>query len=309
MSYLDIYRRKMKIQGGNIVGSDVKSTEDYVNIEFKNDPSYREASLNLYNNNKVDIRIIEDKADLFRKYFLFRPNYKISKGSYIEVDGKHFIIENCFLKDVYPKAEALMCNIEIMVQGQSRPIPAYGNNTTYGTKGLRDNGYFKEHDAKLKIFVQANDETRRYFEGMRLLIKVRSNHMSNNKEFVAYQIAKKDFVVLDGVYVLETELTSVSPLDDLENGIAYNERFGNIEEYEECNIIGSEKIKVGSIYNYKLQPEKLDVIYELDNENYATIVEESNNECKVRAIKSQGVITLLAKKNQNILSKKDIIIY
>lgn len=309
MRYLDTYRRKMKLQGGSVVASNVKSTEDYVNMEFKNDPSYREAILNLNSNNKVDIRIIEDKADLFRKYFLFRPNYQILKGSYIYVDGSYFIIENCFLKELYPKAEALICNIEVMVKGQSRPMPAYGNNTTYGTKGLKDNGYFKEYDAKLKMMVQANDETKRYFEGMRLLIKVRSNHITNDKEFVAYKITKKDFAVLDGIYILETELTPLTPLDDLKNGIAYNEKFENEKPSEDHEILGVDKIRVGNTEEYKINPENLNITYELDEDIHAEIVEQSNGICKIKGLKSNGIVTLSAKLGQDVVSTKDIIIY
>lgn len=299
----------MSLQGGSIVKSSIKSTEDYLELEFRNDPSYRLAELNLKNGQTIDVRIIEDKADLFRKYFLFRPSYKIINGSYLRIEEGVFIIENHFLKDLYPKAEALMCNLSIMVKGQTHPIPAYGNNTTYGTKGLKDNGYFKEQDAKLKIVIQANDETERYYEGMRLLIRVRSGHMTKNNEFVAYKIMKKDFVVLDGIYILETALTSLSPLDDLENGIAYNERFENDKPSEEYQIMGVDKIKVGRTECYELNPKRIDVVYEIDDISYAEITEQANGICKIKALKSQGIITLSARCGTEILDEKDLILY
>lgn len=309
MSYLDTYKRKMKFQGGSAVNANVKDTKVYIDMEFKNDPSYKLAMIDFDKSNKVDSRFMESKSNTFKKYFLFRPDYIIKDGSYITTEQGTFIIESHTMKDLYPKAEALYCNFKIITKIQSDFIYAHANDTAYGTKGIQDNGYFKEQDSRLRIWIKANDITKNYYEGMRFLVRNESIHISEKDEFMAYEVTKKSFSVTSGLYILETIVVPLSPLDDLKNGIAYNEKFENERPVESYEILGLDKIRVGQIGEYKVEPENLNVIYELDYDIYAQIFEQYNGICKIKGLKNKGIVTLSAKLGQDIISTKDIIVY
>lgn len=239
------------------------------------------------------------------RYLATRVTSKIKRGDYLEFDNEYynngiFMVYSGMDNHKFNKqAKIRECNQTLNCKGQSKPIPCIVDNTAYGVKGEKDNGYFLEFDARLKILVQKNKETDRYYEGMRFIF--------NNK--VAYKVTKVDDVVLNGIYILETTLTPLSPLDDLKNNIAYNERFDNEKPVESYQILGFNKIRVGQIEEYKIEPENLNVIYELDDDIHAQIFKQDNGTCKIKGLKSNGIVTLSAKIGQNIVSTKDIIVY
>lgn len=224
----------------------------------------------------------------------------LQRGNYIEYNKSiHMIMTKVDEESFYKKCKIRECNQTLNCKGQSKPIPCIADNTTYGVKGIKDNGYFIEVDARLKLMVQKNKETDRYYEGMRFIF--------NNK--TAYQVTKVDDVVLNGIYVLETMLVPLSPLDDLENNIAYNEKFENEKPSEDYEILGVDKIRVGNTEEYKINPENSNIAYELDEDIHAQILEQSDGICKIKGLKSNGIVTLSAKLGQDVVSTKDIIIY
>lgn len=227
-------------------------------------------------------------------------NVSIDRGDYVKYNNStYMIVTKVDEESFYQKCKIRECNQTLNCKGQSKPIPCIADNTTYGIKGIKDNGYFVEGDARLKLWVQKNKETDRYYEGMRFIF--------NNK--FSYQVTKIENIVSCEIYVIETTLASLSPLDDLENNIAYNEKLEDNKPQENHEIIGSEKIKVGQTETYKLEPQRLDIVYEIDDASYATITEQSSGECKVKALKSNGIVTLSAKCGTEVISQKDIIIY
>lgn len=222
----------------------------------------------------------------------------IDRGNYVEHKGStYMIVTKVDEESFYQKCKIRECNQTLNCKGQLNPIPCVVDNTVHGT-GVKDNGYFVEYDSRLKILVQKNKETDRYYVGMRFIF--------NNK--FSYEITKLDDITSNEIYMMELVLSPLSPLDDLENNIAHNEKLEDnpLESYE---IIGVDRIKVGQTETYKLEPQRLDITYEIDDTSYATIVEQLSGECKVRTLKSNGIITLSAKCGTEIISQKDIIIY
>lgn len=224
----------------------------------------------------------------------------INRGDYVEHKNSiYMIVTKVDEESFYQKCKIRECNQTLNCKGQSKPISCIADNTAYGVRGVQDNGHFIEGDSRLKILVQKNKETDKYYEDMRFIF--------NNK--ISYKITKIENIVSYEIYVIEMEWTPLSPLDDLENNIAYNEKLEDNKSPENYEIIGVDKIKVGQTSTYKLEPQRLDIVYEIDDKNYAIITEQQNGECKVKALKQNGIITLSAKYNSEIISKKDIIIY
>ena len=221
----------------------------------------------------------------------------INRGNYVEYKSStYMIVTKVDEESFYQKCKIRECNQTLNCKGQSKPIPCVVDNTVHGT-GVKDNGYFIEYDSRLKILVQKNRETDRYYIGMRFIF--------NNR--FCYKITKIDNITSNEIYMIELVLSSLSPLDDLENNIAYNEKLEDNKPPENYKIIGADKIKVGQISTYKLEPQRLDIVYEIDDKNYAVITEQQNGECKVKALKSNGIVTLSAKCDTEILDEFNII--
>lgn len=299
MSYLNTYKKRIMLNGSTELETITNDSKDFINSEFKNDPSYKLAILkkNDFEEHEVDIRVVNVDNFTSKKRIYLRPDFKINKGDYIVYDSKTVLVEEIEENLLSPYAKVTICNQTLNCKGQLNPIPCVVDYTVHGT-GVKDNGYFIEYDSRLKILVQKNKETDRYYVGMRFIF--------NNK--FSYEITKLDNITSNEIYMMELILSPLSPLDDLENNIAHNEKLedNSPESYE---IIGADKIKVGQMETYKINPLKLDIVYELDDKNYATIVEQQNGECKVKALKSNGIVTLSAKCDSEIISKKDIIIF
>lgn len=221
----------------------------------------------------------------------------INRGNYVEYKSStYMIVTKVDEESFYQKCKIRECNQTLNCKGQSKPIPCVVDNTVHGT-GVKDNGYFVEYNSRLKILIQKNKETDRYYIGMRFIF--------NNR--FCYKITKIDNITSNEIYMIELVLSSLSPLDDLENNIAYNEKLEDNKPSESYEIIGVDKIKVGQTSTYKLEPQRLDIIYEIDDKNYATIAEQQNGECKVKALKQNGIITLSVKCDTEILDEFNII--
>lgn len=220
----------------------------------------------------------------------------IDRGNYVEhKNSTYMIVTKVDEESFYQKCKIRECNQTLNCKGQLSPIPCVVDNTVHGT-GVKDNGHFIEYDSRLKILVQKNKETDRYYVGMRFIF--------NNK--FSYEITKLDNITSNEIYMMELILSPLSPLDDLENNIAHNEKLedNSPESYE---IIGVDKIKAGQTETYRIKPSRLDIVYEIDDTSYAIITEQKNGECKVKALKSNEIITLSAKCGAETLDEFNII--
>lgn len=311
IKYIDVYKKKIKNSGSNMAESISNSTIYLNNKMFKEDISYREAYLNLDKKQKIDTRFRESKSDQFTKYFLTRPNEKITPGSYVTTKDGTFLVVEFSMDNIFPKVGTLTCN-QIFNITKDSYLPVHLNNTTYGVKGSKDNDIFKEFDAKMKGYIQANDMSVKIYEGMRILIPNLSKHfiydIDKKHMWVAYQVLKRDPSVIEGVYVLEMQLVPLSPLDDLENGIAYNDKFEeeSIDEMEK--IYGDDSLRINQIKKYEIDKiNNPNIKFELSN-NKAKILNSTSKICEIQGI-SNGITTLNAKINDRVIACINIMIY
>lgn len=332
MNYFELYKNRFKDLGNSTSENRVINMTNNIESLFKDDGSYREAIINFNSNNKIDCRFSESPSNLFEKYFLFKPSdfNNVEDGMYLEIDEGVFLLSELNLDKIYRKGKAFVCNSILKAKGL-KDMPCYADNTTYGVKGLQDNDYFKESDKRLKIKVQANDTTVNYYEGQRFLFGSNSSFTDSNKtknEFVCYKVTSKDFTVLKNQYVLELTKDQLQPsLDDLENGIAYNEKVieapkeenvdiinkGNIIEdniTEDSNvepniILSSDKCKVGENMIISITPMNAELI----TDEFGKLELIGRGRYKFTGIKSGDYATLQLVKGDKILKEDYILIY
>lgn len=232
-------------------------------------------------------------------------NTQIQRGDYIKyLDDKEEVIYIVFSRvdnhKAFKKAKMRYCNQSLMCKGQPYPIPCVADNTTYGTKGVKDNTYFEERDARLKIWVQKNKWTDKYRENMRFIF----NHR------ICYEVTKIDDTVLDGIYVMECILDSITSLDDLDKNIAYNEDFDkdkieNIENNVDITL-SSDKCKINETVTIKILPidGELKIINDIGKLNLI-----SPGVYNFTGIKSNDYAELQLIKNGQVLKETYIYVY
>ncbi|MBM7835738.1 hypothetical protein [Clostridium sardiniense] len=234
----------------------------------------------------------------------------IKRGDYIEYKDNgeevvYIVLSRVDNHKVYLKTKIRYCNQTLMCEGQPYPIPCVADNTTYGTKGVKDNNYFEERDARLKIWVQKNQWTDRYKENMRFVF----NHRT------CYEITKIDDTVLDGIYVMECILDSITSLDNLKDNIAYNKNLlksvdDNAErpsdDTTEPNIIlNTDKCKVGEIIDISITP----INATLQTDDYGKLTLISPGKYSFAGVKSGDYATLQLVKEDKLLKEEYILIY
>lgn len=234
----------------------------------------------------------------------------LTEGSMVEITNKERFLVMSKIENIndYSQGYGTYCNQEIKLS-KNKKIYCVMDNTTYGVKGLKDNGTFKELDAKMKCFVQANNLALNFYEGMRVLVVNKSDHFDGeiplDKKWVCYEVIKIDHAVMEGLYVMEMQMTPLTPLDDLINGIAHNEGF-NVGDLE-YKIEGLDVIYVGKKYAYEIIPSNKDVVFEVDD-NCVDIISQGSGNCEIIGL-SQGMATLKAKINDSIVAEFNIMVF
>lgn len=311
MDYFDLYKARCEFIGTSTSENRVINMKDNIERDFQNDATYRKAYINFDENNTIDCRYSEDEADLFKKYFLFKPSDsdRVINGMYITTKKGTFLISETNMSDIYKKAEAYICNVNLRVKGLP-DMPCFADNTTYGVKGLKDIYYYKESDKKLKIKVQANNITLKYFEGQRFLFGSNSEFITDmdvKNEWVCYNITSKDFIVLDNQYVLELTKTALMPgKDDFINGIAWNEENSVLNSLEKEETNKEEVIEKSQTVepNMDLKVTKLK-----GGESLEIKAEPNNAELKVigTSVKLEKMKEGLYKITANVVKKPEVI--
>lgn len=321
MDYYELYRQRALMNGDSESNHRVINMTDNIERSFANDPSYRKAKIN-FTDKEVDVRFSENKASLFLKYFLFRPrDYEIAKdGTYLTIDEGTFILSESVMNSIYKKSEAYYCNQVLKAKGL-KDMYCFADNTTYGVKGLKDNDYFKESDKKLKIIVQANNTTLKYYEGQRFLFGSQSAFTTSNdvkNEWVCYTITSKDFTVLKNQYVLELTKGVIEPSkDDLINGVAYNdlavtdegkENKPDVEDTKPEIIVKQSKIKASERLKVTINPKN--AVLESASDRIK-ITHIKDNEYEMLGIKGKVMeyVDINLKENDKILLTKKILVY
>lgn len=288
MSYLDIYKKRVGNGGANVLETRTNIGKRQINYNFTKAHGYYKAKLyETYADDGKDIDIVvKSTTSGLEKSIMFRPDTEVGTGAYVSYNKRTYIIREVDVDQIIPKATAFLCNRHINIKGYNKDLPCYTNSTTYGSKGILDQGKFYELDSKTKIYIQLNEVTETIKIGQRIMFANR----------YVYKITEIDDLVFPNMLTIVAERDETLPMDDFENNLAWNS-YDSIEEPKQASrtignrIAGSEKIKLNESGVYTINKP---VTWSIDDESIVTIV--SHNETTVELFGAKrGWVTLTAK--------------
>lgn len=313
MSYFSVYKNRIKRKGSNIRESRERDSKNLINRNFESIDGYKEATLlvpNDYNNNSdvgspFDL-VIHSTQDELKKYFMLRPDTKIPNGSYVSINNENrtYIVNTVDMDNIAPSATVYLCNEKLKMKGCPFIFPIYENSTTFGTKGIVDNGgsKFLELDSKTRAYVQYNKFTDKIPLGYRFIFK--------NK--YVYSVTEVDHMVYDHL-IMTLRITERHPDDDFENEIAWNETdidFSDLlddKQIQETYILdGKFTLSVGESEEYFSN----NTVAQWDINKIsgdANIISEDNVSIHIRGT-TKGVIELVATLDNGGRATKNILI-
>lgn len=314
--YYDFSPNEAKINSGKLIFEQhmlkgIEGEDVFINDDKESTRVLIQNTLNTMNENKEE-RSIQ-----------VTMNTKLKRGDYIKYkdnneDVTYLIISRVDNHKAYLKAKMRYCNQTLICEGQPYPIKCIADNTTYGTKGVKDNSYYEERDDRLKVWVQKNEWTDRYKENMRFIF--------DNK--IVYEVTKINGAILDGLYIMEMILSTLKPgLDKPELNIAENgtlldevqttnnkvEKQQVNEEKTEENVEPSMDLNVSKLHggeslNIKVQPKSAEL--KVVGENIITEkVEDGLYKLIAQVTKKPNVVKVSLVFDNKEVIKKGILIY
>lgn len=214
---MDLYKYRRRLANDTAMDAMLDHTKAIVDNTFHEAPNFKEVFLNGI---KLEARI-DTENDNNQLSILFRPNTQIYKGDIIEIDSKHWLVNNTLDDSIYPTAYVDLCNEWLRwidENGTSLVYPAVINNKTYGLN-QDENEYIIFGENILIIKVQYNNDTKK--------IKPLTRFIIND---LPYEIQGIDAIsnvnVGKGFMELKAEQTLLEVTDDLETDVANNEGSG-----------------------------------------------------------------------------------
>lgn len=160
----------------------------------------------------------ENKED---RSFMVDIDTIIKSGDYIKYEDEIYIIITDIdkYKDYYKICKIRKCiqtiNIQPWKDKNIKPMPCWGDNTSYGVKGKIDTTFFTTTDGKFQFKVQRNEYTDMLDKDIRIMF---------NHKYV-YKIVEIENIKNENIYVITVDKDEILDKDDRENNIAYNECF------------------------------------------------------------------------------------
>lgn len=252
-----------------------------------------------------------DKKALDEKNMYTKISENIDVGCYIYFDSSFWLVIFKEHKTINDKKHFIVrrCNqfVNYKYKGKVYKIPVSIENLTMYSDGLADGVNISTEDAKRQIWYGNNPITRLLKVGTRVMLThntvFRITHI-NDFEFVGNETGS------DGIIKALVLQTGVLKQDDLENNIAYNDNSEIAQEDENLEIIGSDRIYVGSYKDYNIN--KSSILFELEDTPYAKLENINDNTCRVIISSNSNCIgksiTLIAKNNNEVVDRKKILI-
>lgn len=308
MSYLDILK-KINKNAMNTTEAMVLNGKAIETMLFKNDPSYRLATLKTPDMNifPLDIRIKNNSTETEYRKFILLPNTKtVDCGSIIAIDeGDYLCVDNMEYNSTSPTIKAKRCNQELVIN-KDISFPCITSNQSYGAKTNSSSDFITFPDVKLSIDVQANKITRKLPSGYRFIFE-------NSKSDI-YKIIDRTMNISKGIIEITCEKDSCLQYDDLKNNIAYQTiediDFENdddiVVEYE---IDGLKVIRVNRIEEYNINFSEKNGKFEIidsSNENDYEVISKTNENIKLKAL-NIGFVTIGYIINDKVVCQHDVI--
>ena len=307
MSYLDVYKKKLQVQGGNISNDRKLISQGIIDLSFIDDPSYKKAKLSKIDltQEDIDIRVVNVDRSVSDKKIYVRPETVIDEGCVISYEDKSYLVTEFEDNLISPMCKCSLCNQTLKLPS-GKEYPCVIANDSYGSKINLSNDFIGQIDTKLKIQLQANEDVLNE-------VKLDLRYIFNHSKFDIFKCTDINTSVNKGVITMIAKKdVYLEGLDDLENNMAFNdETEDGTQEPTEYSIIGNDKIKINVEHTYTINPIDGNIVFSLDEysiENkIATIISQSNGECIVKANVTDEIITLNCSLNGEIVTSKDIV--
>lgn len=299
----DIYKKRLQINGGSMVGEHVRDTEIFMAQNFKDDPSYKVGILKKSDltNIEIELRVVNtDKPHLKKMYLI--PNNISEIGDYISFvkndKVRNYLVTGFEDNLISGCAYVKECN-QLLRLPSGKTYPCIVSNDSYGSKTNLSNDFIGEVDTKAKIEVQANIDTLSECD-----LDVR--YMFNNSKFDIFKTNDINTSINKGLITMINKKDNYLPtLDKLEDNYCYQGKPDN-QPTEEYIIMGNDNIIINKEYTYSIEP-FTDVVFELDeysvSNNIAEIINSTNYSCTIIAYKTGEFIELSTTVDGNKVTK------
>lgn len=312
MSYFDLYKKKLNKNGNNIREKREKDSKSALDRNFTIMGGYKECTLTEpqdVNENFGEGRpfevVIKSGTEELKKDFLFRPNTHVKNGSYISINNEDrtYIVNTVNRDEILPVAHCYLCNDVIRIKGCPVDFPIYENSTTFGTKGIVDNGgsKFLELDSKTRAYLQFNKFTSRIPLGYRFIFKHK----------YVFSVTEIDHMVYDHL-IVTMKITEKHPNDDFENNIAWNAEDIDFSDLlndkiqdESLFIDGVPSLRVGATTEYFINHDNVQWSFKGDGD--IEIVARDGESVMILGVE-KGIVTLIATTDSGITIHKNILI-
>lgn len=296
MSYFERYKKRATKNG--VTQSELmrNQSKDYLERTFSHVVGCVKV---LVNETRETEMVIKSLADDLEQVAIAKPSEKVNIGDYLRFNDRLWLVKSLNLDQLSPICRVLYCNQALNASWFKSPIPCHANNTTYGSKGVIDNGSkFLELDAKTKLYIQKNEETDLLYLGFRFIF---------NNRYV-YRVTEVENTIYHGIYVVTCQMDEANDMDDFENNLAYNRKIvkpPNKEPDQEPGtdfppvvspsspptLVGDQMIRTRQSAVCRLE-NGLALNWSVDDESLVSLFSLSPNEVQLTASKKTGWVTL-----------------
>lgn len=240
MSYIDLYRKRLKIDGGSISEAYINNTQRYIDKTFKESPNLKKA---IHLNKEIYVRFLSGKrtnnltgvTDDYKKVLFQDLKYLVRIGDYIEFDDNYWIVIDID-NNLRNSAIVEKCNYTLKWKDEFNKIhemPCYTENATFYSLGVKFEDV-NTPDLKLKITMPWNKKSKGLYLGQRFLFHKRSAYIITSLDYT--QASEQDCYGILSILMTQKG-TSIHPKDDLENDLAYNGSFDYNLSIKENDLI------------------------------------------------------------------------
>lgn len=206
---LSLYQKMIGENNSNVTQAFINDSAVHMNDLFSKSPSYR----------KIFINGVESDGVFRRKKFnqvnfLFRPFQLVDIGSYIDLEGRTYIVQDFIENEIYPKAHTSLCNRFLRwrdKQGDIQEFQCLMQGTTY-KEDQGGNKIIYHSNGELTVQVQYNTYTKTIKPLMRFIF-----------DETVYEVSSIDLTNVyedKGVLKLVLKFTNTADTDDKEKQVA-----------------------------------------------------------------------------------------
>lgn len=300
MSYFDLYKKRVAIDGKSLTESIKNTTDRIMSMNFKENQSYRLAKYKKANIEETtkDIRVVNIDNDFNAKKIYIKPNEKLDEGDYLFFDEYWWLIDGFNINLASPSGTSLKCNQTISWKDKNGEIYCYPcniDNDAYGSKIVTTADIYGEVSQKCKVIIQNNEDTLNF-------LRPNFRFILSNSDTDVYKINTRDVGIDNGVLTLICSKDVKIDEDDLENNIAYNGATNNEtntndndnDDIQEITytITGNIKLIKDQQQTYELNEEVQGIEWKLDEVSIvaelAEIVSQDNKMCILKTTCGDG---------------------